>query len=367
MNILYLTTHLSAGGITSYLYLLGKKLCRDGHNVFVVSGGGEVVPTFIEAGINHKTMNIRTKSELDPRIYIAALQLKDFIRENKIDIIHANTRITQVMGQLLGWWTKCKYLSTCHGYFKTRLIRRIAPCWGDAVIAISSAVVEHLKKDFHVDESNICMLHNGINIDKFPLIDDKKRVAQRKEYKLNGAGPFVGIIARLSDVKGHDILIRAMLKIVKDFPTAQLLLVGQGREEVRLKRLVQQVGIADHVMFIPSVGRPMDILPLFDVFVLPSYKEGLALSLIEAQASGLPVVATRVGGIPEVVLNERTGLLVEPGDVDGLAEAILRLLKNKEFAVGLGAQAHKFVASKFTADLMAEKTMELYKRLLGLS
>ncbi len=363
MNILFLTTHLNTGGITSYLALLCRGLKRQGHEVFLVSAGGELEKDFSAMGVHTKSMNIRTKSELNPRIYIAAWRLRDYVEKNNIDIIHAHTRITQVMGRLLGSWSGRRYVSTCHGYFKNRLVRRLIPCWGEGVIAISEAVADHLEKDFFVPRDRFVTIRNGIDLAQFPLIGEEARAACRQKYNIDG-GAVIGIIARLSDIKGHDVLIWSMSHVVRTFPDVKLVIVGQGKEEERLRQMTKELNLEKHVIFLPLTGRPTEILPLFDIFVLPSYKEGLALALIEAQASGLPVVASRVGGIPEIVMHEETGLLVEPGNIDALAHAILVLLRDLPRARAMGRRAHEVAVRSFSAERMVQETIHFYQEML---
>jgi len=363
MNILFLTTHLNAGGITSYLYLLTQGLQRLGHKVFLVSGGGELSGKFERIGTQLKTMNIRTKSELDPRIYLSLIPLRTFVEKNAIDIIHAHTRVTQVMGDLLSRCTKRTYVSTCHGYFKTRWVRRLFPCWGKAVIAISKAVAQHLEEDLFVPRDRIYLIHNGIDVKRFPFVDQNLRLQKREAWQL-GQDPIVGIIARLSDVKGHDILLRAMVNVIVKFPKAKLIIVGHGKEQSKLRALTQTLHLHEQVIFLSQTNNSFEMLSLFDVFVLPSYKEGLALSIVEAQATGLPVIASRVGGIPELIEDRKTGLLVDAGDSQALGEAIVFLLSHREQAQRIGRQAHDFVIKNFTAERMVEMTIQIYKKSL---
>jgi len=129
MNILFLTTHLNVGGITSYLLTLTKGLIKQGHGVFLASSSGEMLEAFQSLGVEHLKLNISTKSELDPRIYLALGRLRRFIKQKDIHVVHTQTRVTQVMGFCLGRITEIPYLSTCHGFFKPRLSRKIFPCW----------------------------------------------------------------------------------------------------------------------------------------------------------------------------------------------------------------------------------------------
>ena len=361
MNILFLSTHLNAGGITSYLLTLAKGLIRRGHQVHVATSGGNMEREFLSIGVKLLTVNIRTKSELDPRIYFALFPLAKHIREYQIDLVHAQTRITQVMGVMLKKMTGIACLSTCHGFFKARLSRKLVPCWGDAVIAISQAVEKHLKDDLKVNGGKVVLVESGIDLEKFVLIDDDLRREHRARFHL-GDEPVVGIVARLSDVKGQDVLIEAMSRVVARVQNAMLLIVGEGKMENALRDKVRHLNLSDHVRFFSIVNQTYEMLSIFDIFAMPSRQEGLGLSIMEAQAAGLPVVASRVGGIPSLIEDGKTGILVEPENPDELAAAITELLRDKVRRKTLGMAGREFIRTNFSADKMIDQTVNLYQK-----
>jgi glycosyltransferase involved in cell wall biosynthesis len=361
MNVLILTTHLNSGGITSYLYTLCKGLKKSGHNVYAVSSGGNCVEDFVAVGVKHTEMNIRTKSELHPKIYFALPRLLKLIKDEKIDIIHSHTRVTQVMGFLLGKFAKKPYITTCHGFFKTRLSRRLFRCWGDAAIAISPQVKEHLEKDFCVSAQRVFHVRNGVDVDMFQSLDEETRQFKRREFGFFQE-PLIGIIARLSDVKGHHVLIRAMSLIVEKVPEAKLMIVGEGKMEQGLKQQVNSLRLDENIYFYPIVDKTAQFLSLFDVFVMPSLQEGLGLSVMEAPAAGLPVVASRVGGLSSLIENGKTGILVEPDDSRELAAAIIDMLENPKKAKEMGTRAREFIVQECSSDKMVGETVEVYEK-----
>lgn len=326
----------------------------------VASCGGNREEAFIASGVRLLNINIRTKSELSPRLYLALPHLRRYVKEHNIEIIHAHTRITQVMGRLLKTLTRRPYVSTCHGYFKPRFSRRIFPCWGDAVIAISQAVCDHLKKDFGVKKEKTALIPSGLDLEAFPLIDEEKRKRNRRRLGLSDE-PLIGIVARLSDVKGQDILIKAMKKVIERIPRARLLIAGEGKWESSLKDLARSLGLTDHVLFYAGVNETVDSLSMLDVFAMPSRSEGLGLSVMEAQACGLPVAASRVGGIPSLIEDGQTGFLVEPENPDALAGALVKILENPGLAKRVGSAARKFIEENCSSDKMVDKTLALYK------
>lgn len=360
MKVLILTTHLNAGGITSYLLTLCQNLIKKECELFIVSSGGDKENEFSSIGVILINMDIRTKSELSLKVYKNILPLNSFIKENQIDMIHAQTRVTQVLAQYLKAVCQVPVVTTCHGFFKRRVFRRMFPCWGDQVIAVSSAVESHLIQDFKVNPNRIKLIPNGINVSQFKSLSREEKIILRKKFDL-GDELLIGLTARLSDVKGQDILIKAFKKIMDKVPNAKLLLVGKGKLEKDLRALVQDLKLHKHVIFRITTENVMEYLSILDVFAAPSRQEGLGLSILEAQASGLPVVASRVGGIPSIIKEEETGLLVEPEDVDGFAEAVLRVLRDCDLARKLSQKGKEFVEKNFSAIDMAEQTRQLYQ------
>jgi glycosyltransferase involved in cell wall biosynthesis len=244
-----------------------------------------------------------------------------------------------------------------------RLGRRLFGCWGKKVIAISAAVEKHLINDFKVEPKRAALIHTGIDIEKFKAENRKSKLDIKKEYGLK-EGPVVGIIARLSSVKGHKFLVSAMQKVIEKNKAAQLLIVGEGEEEASLRELARKLGIADSVIFERTALDTRELLSIMDVFVLPSIAEGLGLSILEAQAAGVAVVASDVGGISSIIKGGTTGLLVAPADPDRLAAAILRLLEDKELAAALAGAGRKFVCENFSIEDMVKKVEAVYQEVL---
>jgi glycosyltransferase involved in cell wall biosynthesis len=363
MKILFLVNHLNTGGITSYILTLAAGLKKKGHSIFVASSGGELLPKFNDLGIIYIPIPIRTKNELSPKILLSALKLKKVIKDNRIDILHSQSRTTQVLGCLLHEFTGLKHISTCHGFFKRRFSRKILPCWGEKIIAISEQVEEHLRYDFKVSPGRIELINNGIDVDKFKPVS----AFQKQEAKLRlgiKSAPVIGILARLSDVKGHKYLIEAIKMVLVFSSDVKLLIAGEGKLEKELKRLAESLNIKKSVLFIPEALDTRDILSAIDIFVMPSLKEGLGLALMEAMSFGLPVIGSAVGGIKTLIQDEKNGLLVNSRDASGIARSIIDLLSDPDKAARLGANARKFIAEEFSEKRMVLKTEKLYHECL---
>lgn len=363
MRILLLAKHLNTGGVTSYLLTLAKGLKEKGCDILIATSGGEREEDFSKTGCRTIKLDIDTKSEINPKIYWAIGVLKKMIQSEKIDMIHSHTRVTQIMGEILSCQIKCVHISTCHGYFKPNLGRALFPAWGKKTIAISKEVRDHLINDFHLPEKQIELIPSGVDIAQFEPIDAGQKRNVREKYGL-GDELIIGIIARLSDVKGIDILIKAMSEVHKIDPKARLLIVGEGKEERFLKSLVNELQLESRVQFLPIVNRTNEILSVLDIFVMPSRQEGLGLSIMEAQASGLPVVASHVGGIPTLIEHNVTGLLVPKESPTALADALVDLLESQDKRDRLGRAGRAFIVQHYSSPQMIEKTYQLYRSLL---
>lgn len=363
MKILYLVNHLNTGGITSYILTLSSGLVKMGHNISVASSGGEMLFRLGEEKIAHYAVPLKTKNELSPKIIISALILSKIIKDNAIDIVHSQSRTTQVLGCLLARMTGVKHIFTCHGFFKRRLSRLLLPCWGDRVIAISRQVEEHLASDFNVPPERISLVCNGVDPERF--IPVSKAFKQESKRKI-GLRPdrVVGILARLSDVKGHRYLIEAMKSVVAVYPDTQLLIAGEGKMEEELRGLVSSLGIAGNVIFISNSTDTKDIISAIDIFVLPSLEEGLGLALMEAMSMGLAVIGSEVGGIKTLIKSGVNGLLVKPKDCQGIARAVIDLISDPDKALRLGEQARRYIVDEFSCENMVAGTEEVYLKVL---
>ncbi|MCX5710353.1 MAG: glycosyltransferase family 4 protein [Candidatus Omnitrophica bacterium] len=364
MNILFLVNHLNVGGITSYILTLGKGLKVKGHRVIVASSGGALMDKMLELGFECFVVPLDTKSELSPKILKSFLILRKLIKEENIDIIHSHSRTTQVLAALLSRRTRPARVFTCHGFFKPRLFRRLFPLWGDKIIAISHQVDEHLVRDFAVSGEDIEVVHNGVDIKRFGNIEPEFRDQERQKLRLRNS-PVVGIVARLSDVKGHVYLLGAMKSVLDKIPAAQLLIVGEGRMKDELVKRASELGIDKSVYFVAHSEDTRKILAAMDVFVMPSLQEGLGLALMEAMAAGLAVVGSDIGGIKALIKDGENGLLVSPADTEGLSKAILELLQDEEKRKRFGREAAKFIAANFSQEKMVNGTERIYLECLN--
>jgi glycosyltransferase involved in cell wall biosynthesis len=245
-------------------------------------------------------------------------------------------------------------------------VQRYACQFADCVLVNAAAVKDWLIGEGY-DPSKIVVIRNGVDVTSFAPADP---LAIRHQLGLPAATPLVAVVSRLTRLKGLENLLEAAAMLKPHCPDVRFLIVGETSPTEapyleELKQLAGQLGVADRVVF---MGRRSDVPALLssvDVSVMPSLNEALSNVLLESMAAGAPTVATRVGGTPEALVHEQTGLLVPPGDSRAIADAVARLLDNRPLARQLGHAARRLVEDQFSVDRMVQSTQDLYGELLA--
>ena len=367
MNILILTNHLNPGGITSYCLMLCRHLKKSPHRIMIASGGGECLPQIDQLGIQHFTLPVNTSSELNPQLLVAWKRLKHIVETNQIDVIHAQTRVTQVLSHLVSRQTGAKRIFTCHGFFKKRFFRTHFPLWPEQVIAISRPVQDHLIRDWGLKPEQVKLVFHGV--EGTTGRDERMILRQqaREAFGLSDGKIVVGAFGRLSPVKGYHVLVKAFGRLKEKSLEAELWIVGDGPERKLLQDLIRKEGLEQNVRLVTEPqGSPL-ILHAFDIFCAPSIQEGFGLSIVEAMARRIVVAASRVGGILDLIDDDVTGLLVSPESPQALADALFRLMKDPKLRENLADAGCDFVAKNFTVEQMIQQTLDVYEAAQGAS
>jgi len=236
----------------------------------------------------------------------------------------------------------------------------------DALVLPSEALKPSVLQKLHRWPRQFQVIPPGVDADRF--VSRRSPSAARAHLGWPSEEPLVGVVGRLSPVKGLDIFLQAAAQVARSVPGSNFVLVG-GEAQLSimdLRRLARKLGIDHRVRFIGQVQETIPYMEAFDVAVVPSVgSEAICRVALEHMAMGRPVVGTRVNAIPEAVLHERTGLLVPPGDVRALAQAIVTVLKNPDRAQAMGRAGRRRVETSFTLDHLACRTERLYDRLLS--
>ncbi|MEW5758593.1 MAG: glycosyltransferase family 4 protein [Candidatus Omnitrophota bacterium] len=363
MKILIITSHLNVGGISSYIINLTKGLKQKGIDVVIASSGGDVIKNLEDLGARHFFIDIDTSSELSPKIIKCAISLSKLARQEKFDIIHAQTRVTQVLAALFSGISGISYISTCHGFYKFRLNRKIFPCFGKFVIAVSRQVKEELKNKLYIKEGRIKLIPHGIDIEKYSKnLSQVEKIRLREQLNLKPGSFVLGNIGRLSWEKGHKFLISAFSEVVKKHPDTELIIVGKGRLEQDFLAQVKNLGIENKVYFFGERRDLENIYPVMDIFCFPSLRESFGFSVLEALASGVPVIASDIGELRYLVEDGRNGFLCKPGDSKGLTLKINYLIENKNSLDQMKKEARSIASKDFSLLRMADDVISVYEQ-----
>ncbi|MDP8260444.1 MAG: glycosyltransferase family 4 protein [Candidatus Gygaella obscura] len=364
MNVLLVTKHLNIGGISRYVVNLAKGLKQNNINVFVASGTGVLKSELDKHKINHYKIDFNTKNEFNPFLFRQYLQLRKIVKDNDIDIVHAQERVTQVLCGLIAKYNDIKVISTCHGIYRVRFLRKIFPFFGDRVIAVSDYCRRLILDNFKIKEKKVKLINNGIDLSRFNQLDSLEKEALRNKYGLEKTDLVIGNIARFSPDKGLDLLLEVFKRVHDFLPQAKLVIVGGGPQEESLRFKAKALGITNDVRFLGFVNETKEPLSVMDVFCTTTKYESFGLSVLEAMAVGVTVVVSCVGGLKELVQDSVNGYCVEYDKLDCFTDRLIELLSNNSLRLGMAAQAQKFCFENFNIDNCVKKTIEVYKQVL---
>lgn len=305
---------------------------------------------------------------------VAFFRLCALFRRKRFDIVHTHTSKAGALGRLAA---RCAgvpvIIHTPHGhvfYGYFRPLMNWLLVWVEKFLTyfcdMITTLTDHEKSDLIrygiAKEDKLAVIYNGVELDKF--YQNTVDIAQKKrELHLSLDGPVICSVSRLEPVKGLFYFLAAA-RLVCDFrQDSQFLIVGDGSLRQELEKAAKGLGLSKNVIFTGLRQDIPEILKIVDMIVLTSLNEGMGISLLEAQASAKPVVATRVGGVPEAVLEGVTGILVPPADPGALASAIKSLIEDRSKAIEMGEAARKWAASKFDITNSLQEYFRLYAHL----
>ena len=371
-KILKFLTMFAVGGTERQFVYLSKGLDRSRFDLRIgcLSREGEFLKD-IEA-LNIPVSEYRIKSLYSPRMLHRQWHFARDLRREGIQLVHAYGFYPNVFSIPAARFAGCITIASVRdtGVFtsqvKLKVLSQRAACrLADRVVANSFAVRDWLVS-LGVDEDHISIIPNGIAIDGPPIrmLD----FPVRRELGIDRNAPLISVVSRLNPGKGIEYFLQAVVTVAQRFPAARFLIVGASyfdpSYKPSLEKLAREMNLGRHVIFTGERNDVAKLLLETDLAVLPSLSEGLSNSLLEAMAAGLPVVATNVGGNPEIVENGKTGFLVPARDPEALSRAMIRILESPELAHRLGEAGYKRVAARFSLSSTVQKTEDLYTCLL---
>ncbi len=294
-------------------------------------------------------------------------RLIEFIRRSKCDIVHTHSGCWPKVAAACSRIGNVKLVYTEHGRTHpdprlTVFLDALAARATDRVVAVSEPLRKYLISRVGVPENKIMTINNGIDTERFRPSNDG--VAVRRELGYSDNEVVIGIVARLAPVKNHRYLIDAFRLVAQKAPQARLLIIGDGPLRTSLQDFTAAYDLDDRVTFL---GDRMDVPRLLtgvDISVLSSQSEGISLTLLEAMSSGLPVVATAVGGNPDIIQDRKNGLLVDTDNVPAFADSLSTLVESSELRSKMGQRGREHVVANWSLRAMNKKYEELYEQLL---
>lgn len=357
MNILQILPSLDVGGVETGTVDLARYLVAHGHKAITVSGGGRLVRELDMPMSRHYTLPAGKKSPLSVLRMIG--ELKSIIRREDIDIVHARSRVPALIGYFAARSSRRVFVTTAHGYYGKHVMS-VPMSWGKFVIVASNVMAKHMMSNFGVPAERIRLIPRGVDLDRFRYMPKERRPGQ--EF-------VIGMVSRITPLKGHADFIRAVSMLARRIPRIKALIVGDApkpKYKEGLELIVRRLGLAGTVEFVRSTGDVPSLMRTLDLLVSATVTpEAFGRVIIEANASGVPVVATRVGGIVDIIEDGKNGFLCGPGDPKDMADRIFTLYKDPKLAASMAGEAHSRVKGVFNLEKMMQRTISVYEEALA--
>lgn len=362
MKILQICSARQLGGGERHLADLANGLALRGHDTFVAVIPSSPLLAELSAVPRQNIVELPMRNSLN---VASALKLARFVRQHEIEIVHAHVARDYPLAALATRRAGARLVLTRHVLFPLNRIHKLTLRRTAGVIAVSQAVAEGLRAQGIFDQDKIVLIHNGIDVDRF--VKGRGDVAghgQGADRKLR-----VGMIGHLAPIKGQEDFIRAAAIVCSRRDDVEFMIAGEdksrgGEHRHSLGKLIDELNLTKRVRLIGWVEEVERLLPTFDLFVSPSRSEPFGLSIVEAMASGVPVIASMSEGAREIIEDDKTGRLVPIGEVDTLAKVICELLSDPAQRRSLSANAGRVVRERFSLERMLEATEDVYRQAL---
>jgi glycosyltransferase involved in cell wall biosynthesis len=382
-KVVYLLRTLNIGGAERYVVETAISLNQEKFEpkIYCISGGGVLQKDASQHGVDVKTFQAPSynSTHTPQNVYWYArklVALYRYLKRERPDIVHCYMYTPSIYGGLAAKLVGNAVVFTNRmrlGEFKEQkryfqLLENVVNKFVDGVLVNSLALKDDVLRREHISPEKIHVVYGGVDVRKFGpqngTPSQRRRIAQTKrEFGIPEQAPVIGMVANLHVYKGYHEFILAASEVHSRYPDARFLCIGKDRGiQNQLEQRVQDLGLHNHVVFTGQLQNIEEIFPVIDIQVSASHEEAFSSSIIEGMASGKPVIATSVGGNPEAVIHNETGLIIPPRDPETMAHALKTLLGNREFAMELGRNGRKRVEEHFSTGKMIEDLETLYLR-----
>ena len=372
LRVLHVTA-TTTGGVGLLILFLVKHLDPRAFELAVAFGRGYLLDrSFDEAGVTVHTLSTSRRIGIRS-ILRGTLEVYRILSRGRYDIVQSHTSIGGVIGRLAGWAARTPVVIwTVHGLgahaghppWKRNLLRvveRLLDWFTDHYVAVSRDLRDQGVSTGVYRADKVTVIPNGLQFDHLPSTFDI--AAKRRALGIPVGCPVIGTVTRLEPQKANEVFLRAVPRIISRVPNLVTLIAGDGPQRKELENLAAHLGLTGRVSFLGWRDDAVELLGALDIFCMSSRWEGCPMVLLEAMAMRCPVVATDIGGVREIVINEETGLLVAPGDPEALADAVLRLLAADAERERMGAAGRQRVEQHFGVEDMLAAYARLYRNL----
>ncbi|MFA5145950.1 MAG: glycosyltransferase [Candidatus Omnitrophota bacterium] len=364
IKIGFVNYSLNVGGIETLILEICKRLNRSVFEpcIFVFEKDGKLKDEYLRSGIG--VIEVSKKERFD---ILLPFRLSKILREENISIVHTHNPTNWLYGGIAARLAGLPLIHTEHtttDYDSYHVKRWEFIEWALAkftrrITAVAGSVKTHMIKRSGINSKKIEVVYNAIETERFDTGANKEKM--RGELSIRQDEFVIGNIARFYENKDHQTLLRAFKLVLEKIPNVYLLLIGDGPLKYKIESFAGELKIPARIKFLGNRRDIPQLLKMMDLFVLSSKREGLPIVLLEAMASGLPIVATDVDGNGELVLHEETGFVVPPADPKELSAAILNLLTDRSKAKRMAARGKERVKNHFTFNSMVEKYEKIYE------
>lgn len=377
IKVLHIHTRAIIGGSGTNTLLSMAGLPKDRFEAVLACGSEGALPEEARKKGLRVIIIPHLKNEINPsNDFLALREIISLLKSEDFAIVHTHNSKAGILGRLAARWCRVPVIvHTMHScvfrypnlnFFQRSffyIIEKWTAGFTDKIIAISPTLETIFIESGIAPPEKIATIYSGIGLESFRVATDlvqKKRSLGIAEGEL-----VVGTVSRLAEGKGHKYIIQAIPLIVAQVPHVKFVFVGDGPARFELEDLADQLRVRDKIIFTGERNDVPELLQAFDIFCLVSLYEGMGRVILEAQAAGKPVVATKIGGIPDIVLENKTAFLIKPKDSTGLADNLIRLLKDEKLRTEMSQAARGFIDYHFSLQKMVEDIMRVYNELLG--
>ena len=375
INLLYVITKLELGGAQKQLLSLINYLDKQRYSLFLITAQDGIL---IKNALSIKDLKLIKSRCLERAInpfkdLLALYQIYNFLKRNKINIVHTHSSKAGILGRWAARLAGVKIIiHTVHGWsfnqYQNHLVRRLF-IWLERLTAlITDTLIVVSYHDWQKGLNNHIgnkhkyrLIRYGIDYREF----SKKNKGLREELGIDNHSLLIGMVSCFKPQKSPQDFIRLAFLVNKVIPKLKFLLVGDGVLRKKIERLISKFNLEDKLILTGWRDDVPRILSAIDIFVLTSLWEGLPISVLEAMAASLPVVATNTGGITEIILEGKTGFLVSPGDVNHMAKKLTKLLEDEELRSKIGQEVKDSLGNDFLIENMVRNTESLYWGLIN--